>query len=154
MRRTLVLGSAVFLVLVAQADHALAQTDADAIKAANEGFYAALSTRDAGALDRVWDHEGQVFNIFGVSKAPMVGWTAVKNGYENLFKRFPELSVSMADPSIRQDADSAVVVGVETQKARLTSGEATSALLPATNVFVKRNGRWLMVHHHSSRPPQ
>jgi ketosteroid isomerase-like protein len=78
----------------------------------------------------------------------------VRSGYEDLFNRFPELSVSMADPSIRQNADSAVVVGVETQKVRLPSGEVASALLPATNVFVKRNGRWLMVHHHSSRPPQ
>jgi ketosteroid isomerase-like protein len=156
MRRTFVLGSTVFLFLAVRAGDSLAQTssDTEAIKAANAGFYAALSARDAGALDRVWDHDGQVFNIFGVSKAPMVGWAAVKNGYENLFNRFPELSVSMADPSIRQDADSAVVVGVETQKARLPSGEVINALLPATNVFVTRNGRWLMVLHQSSRPPQ
>ena len=84
----------------------------------------------------------------------MVGWNAIKSGYADLFNRFPELSVNMADPSIRQDADSAVVVGVETQRVRLPSGEVASALLPATNVFVKREGHWLMVHHHSSRPPQ
>ena len=156
MNHALVLSSAVCLVLAAGAGDPLAQSssDVEAIKAANAGFYAALSARDAGALDRVWDHDGQVFNIFGVSKAPMVGWTAVKSGYEDLFDRFPELSVSMADPSIRQDADTAVVVGVETQKVRLPNGEVASALLPGTNVFVKRNGRWLMVHHHSSRPPQ
>jgi hypothetical protein len=47
-----------------------------------------------------------------------------------------------------------VVVGVETQKVRLPSGEVANALLVTTNVFVNRNGRWLMVHHHSSRPPQ
>jgi uncharacterized protein (TIGR02246 family) len=156
MHRTFLLCSAVFLILAARAGDSLAQSssDAEAIRVANAGFYAALSARDAGALDRVWDHDGQVFNIFGVSKAPMVGWTAVKSGYEDLFNRFPELSVSMADPSIRQDADSAVVVGVESQRVRLPNGEVASALLPATNVFVKRNGRWLMVHHHSSRPPQ
>jgi ketosteroid isomerase-like protein len=145
-----------YLVLAAGAGDPLAQSSADveAIKAANAGFYAALSARDAGALDRVWDHDRQVFNIFGVSKAPMVGWIAVKSGYEDLFDRFPELSVSMADPSIRQDADTAVVVGVETQRVRLPNGEVASALLPGTNVFVKRNRRWLMVYHHSSRPPQ
>jgi ketosteroid isomerase-like protein len=156
MSRTFLLGSAVFLVLTAGVGDALAQSssDAEAIKAANADFYAALSGRDAVALDRVWDHDGQVFNIFGVSKAPMIGWNAVKSGYEDLFNRFSELSVSMADPSIRQDADSAVVVGVETQRVRLPSGEVANALLPATNVFIKRNGGWLMVHHHSSRPPQ
>ena len=156
MHRTFVLGTFLFLALAARVDGTSAQSSSDieAIKAANSGFYTALSARDAGALDRMWDHDGQVFNIFGVSKAPMVGWNAIKSGYADLFNRFPELSVNMADPSIRQDADSAVVVGVETQRVRLPSGEVASALLPATNVFVKREGHWLMVHHHSSRPPQ
>jgi ketosteroid isomerase-like protein len=156
MHRTFALGTVVFLALAAGVGGASAQSSSDieAVKAANTGFYTALSARDAAALDRVWDHDVQVFNIFGVSKAPMVGWNAVKSGYADLFNRFPELSVSMADPSIRQDTDSAVVVGVETQRVRLPSGEVASALLPATNVFVKREGHWLMVHHHSSRPPQ
>ena len=155
MRHTPMLRFAMFIVLAATSGNAMAQSqDAQAIRAANAGFYAALSAKDAAALDRVWDHDGQIFNIFGVSKAPMVGWDAVKNGYEDLFNRFSELSVNMAEPSIRQDGDSAVVVGVETQKVRLSNGETASALLPATNVFVKRDGHWLMVHHHSSRPPQ
>jgi len=96
----------------------------------------------------------QVFNIFAVDKSPMIGWNTVRDGYDDLFKRFSELSVSMPDPSIRQDGDSAIVVGVETQKAKLPSGDSVSAMLPATNIFVKRDGHWLMVHHHSSRPPQ
>jgi hypothetical protein len=105
MHRTFVLGSAVLLVLEVGAGGSLAQSspDAEAVKAANTSFYTALSARDAGALDRVWDHDGQVFNTFGVSKAPMLGWNAVKSGYEDLFTRFTELSVSMADPSIRQE---------------------------------------------------
>jgi ketosteroid isomerase-like protein len=133
---------------------ALAQSDAGAIKAANDNFYAAISERDAAAIDRGWEHEGMVFNIFAVNKAPMIGWSAVKTGYDDLFKRFAELSVTMAEPIIRQDGDRAVVVGVETQKAKLPSGDTVSGSLPATNVFIKRDGRWLMVHHHSSRPPQ
>ena len=156
MYRTVGFSTIMFLALAAEVGGLSAQSSSDieSIKAANTGFYTALSARDAGALDRVWDHNGQVFNIFGVSKAPMIGWNAVKSGYADLFNRFPELSVSMADPSIRQDADSAIVVGVETQRVRLPSGEVASTLLPATNVFVKQEGRWLMVHHHSSRPPQ
>jgi ketosteroid isomerase-like protein len=141
--------------LTATYGNVLAQSrDAEAIKAANTGFYAALSARDLAALDRVWDHKGQVFNIFGVSKTPMIGWNAVRTGYEDLYNRFSEISVNMPEPSIRQDGDCAVVIGVETQNVRLPNGESASALLPATNVFVKRDGRWLMVHHHSSRPPQ
>jgi uncharacterized protein (TIGR02246 family) len=155
MSRTLGLGLAVFLILEAGIGDALAQAarDAEAIKAANGDYYAALSARDAEGLDRVWSHDGQVFNIFAANKAPMIGWDAVKVGYEDLFKRFPEISVSIVDPVIRQDADNAVVVGVEAFNARLQNGEALNVLLPVTNTFVKRDGRWLMVQHHTSRPP-
>lgn len=130
------------------------QPEIDSIKEANQGFYAAISARNAEAVERVWDHGTQAFNIFAVSKAPMLGWQAVKAGYDDLFKRFLEISVDMPTPSIRQNGDSAVVVGVETQKARLQSGDYVTALLPATNIFMRQNGQWLMVHHHSSRPPQ
>jgi ketosteroid isomerase-like protein len=139
---------------IVSASFAHAQQDTDAIKAANTGFYMAVSARDAEALQKVWSHEGQIFNIFAVSKAPMLGWSAVKSGYDDLFKRFAELSVSMPEPAVRQDGAIAIVVGVETQKAKLPNGDTINALLPATNVFIKRDGQWLMVHHHSSRPPQ
>ena len=146
--------SCLIVTMLVCAGAARAQQDTNSIKAANAGYYAALSARDAGAVDKVWSHDGLVFNVFAVNKAPAVGWSAVKDGYDDLFKRFPELSVAMAEPSIRQDGDVAVVVGVETQKAKLASGDTINALLPATNVFIRRDGHWLMIHHHSSRPPQ
>ena len=115
MHRTFVFGTFLFLALAARVDGTSAQSSSDieAIKAANSGFYTALSARDAGALDRMWDHDGQVFNIFGVSKAPMVGWNAIKSGYADLFNRFPELSVAgrlrgsqpQRDPAHRSAAD-------------------------------------------------
>jgi hypothetical protein len=89
------LSFAAFIILAATSDNAVAE-DTEAIRAANAGFYAALSARDAAAIDRVWDHDGQVFNIFGVSKALMIGWNAVKSDNEDLFNRFLELSVNMA----------------------------------------------------------
>jgi ketosteroid isomerase-like protein len=160
MRHTSILHRAVFMAFVTMSGSAMSQPqDSEAIKSANVGFCSAVSARDVVALGRVWDHDGQVFNIFGVSKAPMIGWNAVRGGYEDLFNRFPEISVNMPEPAIRQDGDSAVVVGVETQKVRLPNGETVSALLPATNVFVKRDGQWLWFtttppgHRNSTSPP-
>ena len=157
MRRTLLLGSAALLLGLATGmggGRAQQAPEAEAIRAANAAFYAALSARDLGALERVWVRDGQVFNIFGASRTPMVGWSAVRGGYEDLFGRFPELSVTMPEPLVAQNGDSALVVGVETLRARLANGEAANLLLPTTNAFIRRDGRWLMVHHHSSRPPQ
>lgn len=155
MRRFLLLGSAAALsASLLGVDRAVAQTsDAEAIRAANTAFYAALSARDLSAVERVWLHEGQVFNIFGASRVPLTGWAAIRRGYEDLFSRFPELNVSMPEPTIRQDGTVALVVGVESLRGRAPSGEAVSLSLPTTNVFVREGGRWLMVHHHSSRPP-
>ena len=127
--------------------------ETDAIKAANAAFYAALSSRDISAVERIWVRDGQVFNIFGASKVPMVGWGAIKAGYEGLFERFVELSVTFPEPLVRQDGEIAIVVGVETLRAKLANGESANLALPTTNVFVKHDGKWLMVHHHSSRPP-
>lgn len=158
VRRTFTFGSAGLLAgLAAVAASARAQQqapDVGAISSANTAFYAALSARDIAAVERVWARDGQVFNIFGASRAPLVGWTAVRAGYEDLFARFPELSVSMAEPQVAQNGDSALVVGVEALRARLPNGETTSLSLPTTNAFMRRDGRWLLVHQHSSRPPQ
>ncbi len=106
------------------------------------------------AVERLWVREGPVFNIFGASRTPLAGWSAIRAGYEDLFARFQELSVTMPEPQVGQNGDSALVVGVEALRARLPSGEAVNLSLPTTNAFIRQNGRWLMVHHHSSRPPQ
>jgi ketosteroid isomerase-like protein len=157
MRRTLLLGSVTLLsgLMVGMGStRAQPAAEAEAIRAANAAFYDALSSRDIGVVERVWARDMQVFNIFAAGRAPLVGWSAVRGGYEELFKRFTEMSVTMPEPLIAQNGDSALVIGVETLRARLPNGDAANLSLPTTNVFVRRDGRWQMVHHHSSRPPQ
>jgi ketosteroid isomerase-like protein len=128
-------------------------SNVQAVKAANDAYYAALSARSSNRIEHAWAHDAKVSNIFAVNPAPNVGWEGVKGAYENLFARFPKLSVAMAEPMIRVEGDAALVVGVESQEAELPNGSAVSAKLPATNVFLNQGREWLMVHHHSSRPP-
>jgi hypothetical protein len=45
------------------------------------------------------------------------------------------------------------VHGIETSKRRTKSGEATSGRNYGTNIFVHRNGRWLMVFHQAAEIP-
>ncbi len=123
------------------------------VKEANDAYYAALSARSSSKIEDIWAHNGRVTNIFAVNPAPTVGWDGVKAAYDNLFERFPKLLVSMPEPMIRVEGPAALVVGVETQEAQLANGSAVKAKLPATNVFHKEGGKWLMVHHQTSRPP-
>src|SRR5262249_13460732 len=127
--------------------------DEQAVKAANDAYYAALSGRSSSRIEQVWAHDTKVTNIFAAKAAPTIGWNRVKGAYENLFTRFTKLSVTMPEPVIRVAGDAALIVGVEVQEAELPNGSAVAAKLPATNVFLKEGNQWLMVHHHSSRPP-
>jgi ketosteroid isomerase-like protein len=80
--------------------------------------------------------------------------SAIKADYEDLFKRLGSVSVAMADPSVRQQGELALVIGVETAQGKLPNGESIRFSPVATNVFLRRDGQWLMIHHHTSRPPQ
>jgi hypothetical protein len=67
---------ATFIILAATSGNAMAE-DAEAIRAANAGFYAALSARDAAAIDRVWDRDGQVFKREALTGQEMRGRAVV-----------------------------------------------------------------------------
>ena len=49
----------------------------------------------------------------------------------------------------------ATVVGTERfQGKRVDNGQSVEFQALTTNIFEKRDGRWLMTHHHASRMPQ
>jgi ketosteroid isomerase-like protein len=157
MRRTLLLGSLGLLAgLGVKVDPVASQSaDTNAIKAANAAFYSALSARDISAMERIWAKDEQVSNIFSAAKTPSFGPSAIKADYEDLFKRLGDApSLVMAEPFVRQQGDMALVIGVEAAQVKLPNGDLAKFFPVATNVFVKRDAQWLMVHHHTSRPPQ
>jgi ketosteroid isomerase-like protein len=128
--------------------------DLGGIKAANAAYHSALSAQDVSAMEKVWARDEQVSNIFSAAKSPSFGPSAIKADYEDLFKRLGSVSVAMADPSVRQQGELALVIGVETAQGKLPNGESIRFSPVATNVFLRRDGQWLMIHHHTSRPPQ
>ena len=68
MRRTLLLGTVGLLAApVTGMGSARAQggPEEEAVKAANAAYYAAISARDIGAVERLWARQGPSFNIFG-----------------------------------------------------------------------------------------
>jgi ketosteroid isomerase-like protein len=157
MRRTVLLGALGLVTgLIAQIEPTRSESaDTNAIKAANAAFYAAASARDLSAIERIWAQDAQVSNIFATNKTPSFGPSGIKADYEDLLKRMVELSVVMSEPvSVRQEGDVAIVVGTETLQAKLSNGDTIKLFPLATNIFVKRGTQWLMIHHHTSRPPQ
>jgi len=128
--------------------------DTDAVKVANQAFYAALSKRDIAAIRKVWSSAPDIQNIGPRSKTADVGWEAQKKSYEMTFDAFPELKVSMPEPRIKVNGATAWVNGIEHAERKTKKGEFVKGSNIGTSIFVKQGGRWLMVYHHASAIPQ
>jgi ketosteroid isomerase-like protein len=159
-RRGSLKGATAALLLLGVAistSNAIAQaSDIAAVKAANQAFYAALSARDVGAMQKVWSSDADIENIGPSDKAAGLGWEGVKKSYEGTFAMFPEIkaAMEMEQPRIKINGSPAWVSGVERAQLKNKAGEAINVSNLATSIFEKKHGGWLMVYHHASRMPQ
>jgi len=138
------------------ANPALAQktSEMDAVKAANQAFYAALSARDINAFMKAWSSKTEIRNIGPRSKAADVGRDATKKAIERTFDAFPELKVSAEQTYIRINGSTAWVSCIEKAQRKTKSGESQSGADFGTSIFEKQGGKWLMVYHNASPIPQ
>jgi len=139
----------------ASVSHAQTASDQEAVRTANQAYYAALSARDIGAMEGVWSQTDDDVNIAPpVRPAAHVGWPAIKKQYETFWATLDELTVSMVNPTIKIEGNVAWVYGTEQAKRRTKGGEASSGPNFGTSIFVKRNGEWRMVFHQAALMPQ
>ncbi len=113
--------------------------DERAVLAVNRAFYDAFGAGDAAAMAAVWSTGPQVACIHP-------GWTAL-SGRDDVLKSWAGIlegsggRVACIDPIAHVIGDAAFV----------TCGESVgNSLLAATNLFVRENGAWRLVHHHAS----
>jgi uncharacterized protein (TIGR02246 family) len=152
MRR--LFGVALSLALLL-AGHVRADDDVEAVRAANQGYYKALSARDLQAMEQVWSCSADDVNVAPpVQPAAHVGWNAIRKTYEAFWSTLDELTVSMDNPTIRVQGNVAWVYGIEQARRRTKKGEVSAGPNFGTSIFVKRDGRWLMVFHQAALVPQ
>ncbi len=147
--KALLLSTSLFLM----AGAAVADDKSDVLAANNE-YLRAFSSLDIKAVEAVWAHDGNVTVIHPFSKTPAVGWDAVRKSWEEAISRSIEFSITMDNPHVSVGNNAAWVVGIENVRAHRKSGQTEEFSSLATNIYEKRDGRWLMVHHHGSRMPQ
>ena len=150
--RQLIIATGLIFILGTVGLHA--ESDIEAVSAANLAFDRALSARDINAMEKVWAAEPYVIAVHPASKILIVGWDAVRKSWEGTFDRFSEISVSMKEPQIRVTQNVAWVVGVESAQGKFKNGDPVSFAAFTTNMYEKQDGRWLMVLHTTSRVPQ
>ena len=113
-------------------------TEADVL-AANQAFYDAFARRDADAMAALWAARAPVACIHP-------GWGALI-GRDEVISSWRAILENPRSPKIRFSDATAHVHG---ESAFVVCAESVSGSdLIATNVFVREDGAWRMVHHHA-----
>lgn len=146
----LVLGVSQLAVNAPGQEKAQPTSDADRVNAASQVFMAAIAARDIRAMDKVWAHEPYVTFIGPLSTTVVVGWDCVRKAWEMRFGQFDRVTISSADSHLRIDGRVAWAVGIERTQLLRKDGGILGFDAFVTNVFEKRNGRWLLVSHHAT----
>ena len=115
-------------------------TESDAVLAANLEFYRAFATRDLAAMDRIWARRASVL-------CTHPGWLPL-SGRVSVLEFWSEILVILYSPFVACHDDTAFVYGAIAVV--LCEEELPGGQLAASNIFIKEDGRWRLLHHHAS----
>ena len=121
------------------------------VLAANQRFYSALENLDFEAMEEIWLHEDWVGCVHPGWEL-LEGWDAVGESWRRIFENTQRMKVGVSDVRLRVEGDTAWVNCIEEVTSSYASGFSTASV-QATNIFVRRDGDWRLVHHHASAIP-
>ena len=119
--------------------------DLDDVLQANRAFYDAFEARDINAMSDVWEHSERVLCTHP-GWARLEGWGSVSASFYALFDG-PQPIQFILTSERAQVVDDTAWVAVDEN----ILGEDAGATAAGLNVFVRDNGGWRMVVHHSSQ---
>jgi ketosteroid isomerase-like protein len=130
--------------------------DQVAVAAANEAFYGAFETRDLDVMAELWDRSERA-SITHPGWPTLHGWAKVAASWDAIFRGTPYIQFFLTNERVHVQGDAAWVTVDESILQAFRGESADDAVEPtagstvaATNVFVRRDGRWLIVNHHGS----
>lgn len=116
-----------------------ADDEVQAVLDANAAFYRAFAERDVTAMDAVWARDARVGCIHPGWQA-LAGRNAVMASWRGILENPEAPAIACTQPTAQLLGDTAFVVCTE----RLEESQ-----LVATNLFVREDGAWRLVHHHA-----
>jgi ketosteroid isomerase-like protein len=115
-------------------------TDIDAVLNANLDFYRAFNERSLKTMEALWAKNAPVLCVHP-------GWTAV-TGRESVLQSWRAILANPDSPRVMCHDDRAFLYGdiaiVQCEE------ELDSGHLVATNMFVREDGDWKLIHHQAS----
>ena len=116
-----------------------------------------LTKLELQILEALWAHDDSVMDIEPNDKAISLGWDAVKKNFETEFAGVAQLKLEQKDgPHIQVKGDVARSIGIANAATLQPKGGPVLSNVQTyeTDVFEKRDGKWLLVSHVALRVPQ
>ncbi len=127
------------------------RTPEEAVRAANQRFYAAFESLNIAEMEAVWAHDEGV-QMVQPGWDLLLGWDDVRERWARIFSNLKRVRVAVSGVWVRVEGD----VGWVACTARVTTAFAEGfdeATVQATNIFARREGQWLLAAHHASPLP-
>ncbi|MFQ5956035.1 MAG: nuclear transport factor 2 family protein [Kiloniellales bacterium] len=119
-------------------------SDQDAVLFANEAFYRAFADRDLPAMEALWSRRSPVACIHPGWNA-LTDRAAVMESWAGIFGSGSSPKIRCLGPAAYIAGDAAFVICYEM---------VDDGVLVATNIFVREDGVWTMVHHQAGQTLQ
>lgn len=132
-----------------------ADSEKDAVLAANAGFYSALNIMfvgDVAPMLAVWSHKDDVTTMGPTGKYNR-GWAAVKKDWEEQAALKLGGKVEPSEINVIVGEDLAVLSDYETGQNNNAEGKTATVKLRGTSMFRKEDGVWKMIGHHTDTLP-
>ena len=123
----------------------------DAVRAANHRFYAAFEGLDLAAMDSVWAHDDTVQCVHPGWEL-LLGWDEIETSWARIFASTRRIRISLSSVWTRVEGEVAWVTCTEHVTTAFDEG-FDEATVQATNVFILRDGQWLLAARHASPLP-
>lgn len=127
------------------------QTPEEAVRTANTRFYTAFESLDLNAMEEVWAHDDAV-QCVQPGWDLLLGWDEVRDRWARIFASAKRVRIALSSVWVRVEGS----VGWVACMARITTAFADGfdeTTVQTTNIFVERDGQWLLVAHHASPLP-
>ena len=129
-------------------------TDEEQVAEANRAFYAAFEARDLDAMGQVWEQSERA-TVTHPGWPVLRTWPRVAESWQTIFSNTYYIQFFLSDEEIVVVGDAAWATLFENILQEVapsggTQGALDDARVAATNVFIRRQGRWRMILHHGS----
>ena len=124
------------------------------VSTANIEFWRAFSDRDLWSMGRLWAKSESVSAIFPADATVFIGWDNCRESFRRSFVHNRDIRIDPRVVSIRADGAVAwLVEAVRFEAVQTQTGQPiVMDRMLVTKLFVRSDGKWLLVHFHAHFP--